>query len=224
LKKFILTVSFCTGYWRYRHKIYTVFVNRRMEEKNRTSGTDQNRQQDTVVHRAAAKGGDLPDSPHDAERLKNEEFTIDLPDVKDIPGQEFVHTPPLGILADTTISSADEEGEGLFDDAGLDDEDEFIPGTEADVSPEERQALQGADNYMFGEDDNQLRRASMDNTDFEGEALNEQSFGAERSGADLDIPEAVDETRTDALGQGDEENKYYSLGSDDNDTITEGTP
>jgi hypothetical protein len=193
-----------------------------MEENNRTSGTENNRQQDTVVHRSAA--GDLPDSPHDAERLKNEEFTIDLPDVKDIPGQEFVHTAPLGMLADTTISSADEEGEGLFDDADLDDEDEFIPGTEADVSAEERRALQGADNYMLGEDDNQLRRASMDNTDFEGELLNEQSFGAERSGADLDIPDATDETKTDALGQGDEENKYYSLGSDENDNITEGTP
>jgi hypothetical protein len=193
-----------------------------MEENNRPSGAENNRQQDTVVHRAAS--GDLPDSPHDAERLKNEEFTIDLPDVKDIPGQEFVHTAPLGMLADTTISSADEEGEGLFDDADLDDEDEFIPGTEADVSADERRALQGADNYLPSEDDNQLRRASMDNTDFEGDALNEQSFGAVRSGVDLDIPESVDETKTDALGQGDEENKYYSLGSDDNDNITEGTP
>jgi hypothetical protein len=128
------------------------------------------------------------------------------------------------MLADTTISSADEEGEGLFDDADLDDEDEFIPGTEADVSADERRALQGADNYLPSEDDSQLRRASMDNTDFEGDALNEQSFGAVRSGVDLDIPESVDETKTDALGQGDEENKYYSLGSDDNDNITEGTP
>ncbi len=64
---------------------------------------------------------DLTDPQRDQDRLKPEEVTIDLPDVKDIPGQEFVHAPPLGMLADTTISSADEEGEGLFED---DEEDE----------------------------------------------------------------------------------------------------
>ena len=64
---------------------------------------------------------DLTDPQRDQDRLKAEEITIDLPDVKDIPGQEFVHAPPLGMLADTTISSADEEGEGLFED---DEEDE----------------------------------------------------------------------------------------------------
>jgi len=66
---------------------------------------------------------DLTDPERDQDRLKPEEVTIDLPDVKDIPGQEFVHAPPLGMLADTTISSADEEGEGLFDDEEEDDTD-----------------------------------------------------------------------------------------------------
>lgn len=82
---------------------------------------------------AVSKNTDLPDSPHDAERLKPEETILDLPDVKDIPGQEFVHTAPLGMLADTTISSADEEGEGLFGDTAEPDEDEAIPGVESDV-------------------------------------------------------------------------------------------
>ena len=36
-------------------------------------------------------------------------------------------------------------------------------------------------------------------------------------GRDLDVPANTDETQTDAMGQGDEENKYYSLGGDDND-------
>lgn len=52
---------------------------------------------------------DLTDSPSDQERLKPEKATIDLPDVSDIPGQEHVHVPPIGELADTTISSDDEE-------------------------------------------------------------------------------------------------------------------
>lgn len=63
---------------------------------------------------------DLQDSKRDQERLKPDETTIDLPDVKDIPGQEFIHPPALGELADTTISSADEEGEGLFSDTDHD--------------------------------------------------------------------------------------------------------
>ncbi|HWJ02728.1 MAG TPA: hypothetical protein VNU93_03550, partial [Verrucomicrobiae bacterium] len=64
---------------------------------------------------------DITDPKRDQERLKPDEGTIELPDVKDIPGQEFVNAPPMGMMADTTISSADEEGEGLFED---DEEDE----------------------------------------------------------------------------------------------------
>jgi hypothetical protein len=55
-------------------------------------------------------GSDVHDNAHDEARLQPEETTIDLPDVQDIPGQEFVHAPPLGELGDTTISSDDEEG------------------------------------------------------------------------------------------------------------------
>ena len=59
---------------------------------------------------------DLPDSDKDKEALKQEQTTIDLPDVKDIPGQENIHVPDLREMADTTISSDDEEGTGVFDD------------------------------------------------------------------------------------------------------------
>ncbi len=58
---------------------------------------------------------DISDSAKDEERLQADRATIDLPDVRDIPGQENVHVPPLGELADTTISSDDEEGKGIFD-------------------------------------------------------------------------------------------------------------
>lgn len=157
---------------------------------------------------------DLPDSEHDRERLKGEETTIDLPDVSDIPGQENVTAPRLGEMADTTISSADEEGEGIFDDEEDGDID-LRMGTRSDVSRDERQTL-ADDNYMPSLDEDNLRDARMDNVDFEGERLNERSFGEERSGRDLDIPGNTDETRTDAMGQGDEENNHYSLGGDDN--------
>lgn len=160
---------------------------------------------------------DIQDPERDQERLKPDEAIIELPDVKDIPGQEFVQVPPLGMLADTTISSADEEGEGLFED-DEEDETDIVMGTEADITREERRTLERAENYMPTRDEAYLQQASMDSTDFEGEDLNEKSFGEERSGSDLDTNTAPDETNSEALGQGDEENKHYSLGSGDNDS------
>jgi hypothetical protein len=70
---------------------------------------------------------DLTDSASDQERLKPEITIIDLPDVEDIPGQENIHVPPLGELADTTISSDDEEdilnGDTLEGDPEEDNDD-----------------------------------------------------------------------------------------------------
>src|SRR6187549_2590908 len=63
----------------------------------------------------SSRRNDLPDNPNDSKKLEAEETFIDLPDVKDIPGQEFVHAPPAGMLGDTTISSDDEEGKSVFD-------------------------------------------------------------------------------------------------------------
>lgn len=101
--------------------------------------------------------------------------------------------------------------------ASLDEDLEMRPGTEADVSDDERAALEDASYYRPTDDEDNLRQARLDNTDFEGEPLNEASFGTTVSGADLDIPGEVDETNTESMGQGDEENKYYSLGSDRQD-------
>lgn len=168
--------------------------------------------------------GDLPDSPKDQEELRTKETFIDLPDVKDIPGQEFVNTPPAGALRDTTISSDDEEGRGVFD---LDDSEDLTMGTQYDVTKDERRALED-DNYLPTADEDNLRRAKMDDTDFQGEELDEASFGDVVTGDDLDVPESTDDTITTSLdeeeGDDDEENKYYSLGSADNDNVTEGTP
>ncbi|MDB5197830.1 MAG: hypothetical protein JWP88_2201 [Flaviaesturariibacter sp.] len=178
------------------------------DRENRTSG-------DASANNPARDKMDLPDSEDDKRHLQPEETTIDLPDVKDIPGQEFVHVAPLGELADTTISSADEEGEGLFED-DEEDETDIVMGTEADVWPADKAVLE-KDDYMPTRDEDALEGAALDNTDFEGDALNEASFGAERSGNDIDSSDMEDGTLTDALGQGDEENQNFSLGGEDND-------
>lgn len=152
--------------------------------------------------------------------MRTQEEFIDLPDVKDIPGQEFVNAPPVGALGDTTIASDDEEGVGVFD---LDDSEDFTPGTEGDVSRGERQALEQID-YLPTRDENNLIEARMDNTDFQNEPLNERSFGEVRTASDLDVPGAENDDANERIGEEDEENNDYSLGSADNDNITEGTP
>ena len=188
-----------------------------MANNNLRSGDAEDLNENSGRERSdASQKTDLRDSAHDAERLKPDETTIELPDVKDIPGQEFVQVPPLGMLADTTISSADEEGEGLFEEDEEEDTD-FMTGTEGDVSRSERQTLERSDEEMPTRDNQALQDASLDNTDFEGELLNETGFGEDRTGADLDLADVSDDTTKDALGQGDEENKHFSLGSDDND-------
>jgi hypothetical protein len=108
----------------------------------------------------------------------------------------------------------------VFDE---DDDEDLRRGNDADVSRDERRALAQTD-YLPTRDEDNLRNARMDSVDFDNEPLNERSFGEERTGRDLDVPGNTDETASDAMGQGDEENKLYSLGSADNDNITEGTP
>lgn len=177
-------------------------------DENRTKG-------DRSANDPARDRMDLRDSKDDQEKLEPDEATIELPDVKDIPGQEFVNAPPLGMMADTTISSADEEGEGLFED-DEEDETDIVMGTEADIPESDKIALERGDNYIPTHDEGQLQRASMDSRDFEGEPLNERSFGEERSGSDLDVP-GINDGNNRTI-KGDEENKHYSLGSGDNDS------
>jgi hypothetical protein len=154
---------------------------------------------------------DLTDSPKDQEKMKSERATIDLPDVKDIPGQEFVHVPPLGELADTTISSSDEEGERIWN---IDDRDEGEG--EGNVSREERQRLEETESTTGIPDDQNLIGAELDETDNEGDPLNEQSTGSKVSGSDLDVPASELDDENEAKGEEDEENNSYSL-DDNND-------
>ena len=152
---------------------------------------------------------DLSDSPRDKERLQPEETIIDLPDVSDIPGQENITPMPLGELADTTISSDDEEGKGIFDD-----ETTLTGDPASDVSRAEKDQLRAASNFRGTEDEVSLRQASLDSRDMEGARLNERSFGEEISGKDLDVPGSEADDANEAIGEEDEENNSYSIGQD----------
>ncbi|MBV9988739.1 MAG: hypothetical protein JO301_13760 [Chitinophagaceae bacterium] len=145
---------------------------------------------------------DLVDNERDEERMQPEETTIDLPDVEDIPGQEHVHVPKMKSYHDTTISSDDEEGKGVF-------EDDIDPDT--DVTDEERELLRRSSESMASSDDEDVRGVVLDNQDFDGELLNET---VELSGEDLDVPGSEDDDDNEEIGEEDEENNSYSLGGD----------
>lgn len=170
------------------------------------------------------RNADLSDSARDEERLRDEETIIDMPEVKDIPGQEHVRAPRIGEMEDTTISSSDEEGEGVLDvlDEEEDDEPIIKMGTEADTTRADVEMLRSGDSYYPSKDEDQLVEASMVNTDDEGEPLNEKGFGLTmRTGKDLDVPGEEDDDVMEESGAEDEENNEYSLGSDDNDQLEE---
>jgi hypothetical protein len=155
-------------------------------DNSRKNNRPQPGERDLTANRLEGRSSipnDLPESERDKDELASEETFIDLPDVKDIPGQEFVNAPPAGILGDTTISSDDEEGTDIFD---RDDSEDISTGTEADVTSGERKALQDVE-YLPTTDENNLRDARLDNTDFQGEPLGEKSFGEELSGRGSDV-------------------------------------
>lgn len=138
---------------------------------------------------------DIQDNPRDEKRMQPEETTMDLPDVKDIPGQENVTPAPLGELADTTASSDDEEGKGVLDDE-----------SDSDVSDEERELLELAANADPAyRDERNFQQAALDNRDADGEALNEDNVID-----DLDVPGSEDDDDMEENGAEDEENNAYS--------------
>ncbi len=157
---------------------------------------------------------DLQDSEKDKKELQVENVTIDLPDVKDIPGQENIRPAPMGELADVTIASADEEGDSIFDD---DIDQEIEENSDSNVSQEEKDDLRKSANDMPTEDDINLRNSALDNTDEDGTPLNEGSFKNNLTGTGLDVPGAEEDDEDEEIGEEDEENNEYSLGGDDHD-------
>lgn len=174
---------------------------------NNNAEDDDNIENRNIVSNAS---GDLPDSPQDAEKMKSETVIMDLPEVKDIPGQEHVHVMPMGELADTTISSDDEEGTGILDFDDDEQDDDLTSDTGVNVSQQEKDLLDEAGTAI--PDDQQLKQAELDAEDEDGDSLNEGSMSNTRSGGDLDVPGAEEDDANEEIGEEDEENNDYSLG------------
>jgi|SRR5580658_724021 hypothetical protein len=148
---------------------------------------------------------------------KKEKNTIDMPEVRDIPGQEHVRPPRLGELADETASSADEEGDDVLSPLDSGEDKGLRLDRSSNVTAEERADLALAARDDSGEDEETLRTGLLDSTDEDGDPLNEKSFGEGRnddlSADDLDVPEVDDQE-----GDEDEENEDYSISKNEDDT------
>jgi len=155
------------------------------------------------------KSKDIADSPEDKKHLQPDQANIKIPDVSDIPGQKHVHVPRTNEMADTTISSDDEEGKGLFDNTeGMEDDN--------NVTDEEKERLNETSVSMSSDDDVRLKRAELDDKDLDGQPLHEAE---DISGTDLDVPGEENDDLMEDIGEEDEENNEYSLGGNNHDDV-----
>ena len=101
-----------------------------------------------------------------------------------------------------------------FDDLGI------VMGTEADVTEEDLKILGDPDKDFDMDEDEEIfsdgSGGAFDATEETVSDLDSRDLRdeLERTGDDLDIPDADLDATGDSLGQGDEENSYYSLGGD----------
>ena len=170
------------------------------------------------------EGKDSSSAIRNKKKLEQDGSYIEMPEVSDIPGQENVRNAGLpGEMADTTISSDDEEGirggkdilEGEEHDLGI------VMGTDADVTRDDIAMLGDNETDMDDGEDERIPKEGLDDIDNDGDPLNEGPVNISSTGEDLDIPK--DDEEEDEM-EGDEENDYYSLGGDDKDDNDNGTP
>jgi hypothetical protein len=166
---------------------------------------------------------DSTSSKRKKDKLKEDsDAYVEIPDVSDIPGQEKITNAGVpGAMSDTTIASDDEEGirDGK-DILAEDDNVDIVMGTEADVTEEDLALLGDKDQDMDMNEDELVRKEGLDDTDLDGDPLNEAATNEDGTGDDLDIPNSGDEDARKEMD--DEENDYYSLGGGDKDALNEG--
>jgi hypothetical protein len=127
---------------------------------------------------------DIQDSPEDQEKLKPDQATFDLPELKDIPGASRSVKNASLLPGDTTISSADEEADDL-----LDDDDDMMEENNfrdvSDVTATEKKLLRDSLDPSY-DTDLPVHSISLDRKDNEGVALNESGMDRDLFGEDLD--------------------------------------
>ena len=84
------------------------------------------------------------------------------------------------------------------------DNDSFITATEKAMLDE------AMHNNPLSQDEINLKHSSLDNTDEDGDTLNEMSVADDVTGEDLDIPGSEEDDEDEIIGEEDEENNGYS--------------
>jgi len=157
------------------------------------------------------------DTPKEVEESNDEKIDEDFPGYPHYPAEEDILNPGSDVervdidvenltRSNTIPSDHIKRIEGAPDIEPdftmVNDEDpediEMVPGTDADVTEEDLVLLGPKDGDMDMDEDEELRARGW----------------VPITGRDLDVPDADMEGK-DALGQGDEENSYYSLGGDE---------
>lgn len=82
------------------------------------------------------------------------------------------------------------------------------PKNHNDISNEERELLNES---FMSEEDIELKKNSLDETDEDGTPLNELSSASDEFGEDLDIPGVDEDDEEEKIGEEDEENNSYSF-------------
>lgn len=166
---------------------------------------------------------EIIDSPAEVEESNDEKIDQDFPGYPHYPAKDDILNPGNDIervdldvenLTRSHKITSDHikriegtpEIEPDFTEVNPDEGDDIdmVPGTEADVTAEDLLILGPKDGDMDMDEDEELRGRGWE----------------PRTGKDLDVPDA-DLENEDVLGQGDEENSYYSLGGDEMEKLEE---
>ena len=137
-----------------------------------------------------------------------EEINIDMPEVKDIPGQEHIKPPRFKEMMDVTASSAGEEGEGILDDLNK-EEDDTVMDDNANVGRLEKKLLSQSDRQINAESED-LDKLALDKIDEDDEDDDAEKGDPADMGEDLDIPGSELDDEDENIGEEDEENNSYS--------------
>lgn len=90
-------------------------------------------------------------------------------------------------------------------------DNEFTEYDDSLITPAEKAMLDEMfNNDPLSEDEMELKNAQLDNTDIDGDFLNELSSANDASGNDLDIPGDEEDDDDEEIGREDEENNGYS--------------
>ena len=138
---------------------------------------------------------------------------------------EQVNVDPDNLSRGTQIPGKEQQGAYTTDDTVSDNpviSNAPSPDEDGNVTDEDREMLAAADQNR-DMDDSDLEAAKLDETDEDGDPLNEPRAGYGATGADLDVPGSEDDDADEAIGEEDEENNYYSLGGDNHENLEEDT-